>query len=111
MGTSFAFPTASNRACWRPQPSESSDAFHLQLVQRVLADGFAFVTSTTLRVTTSLRMCTINPRTTDSDIVQTLAKLSELAADPSLGRYLSRLQGCFSTQIGLFLQKANLFDP
>jgi aromatic-L-amino-acid/L-tryptophan decarboxylase len=58
----------------------ATDAFHLQLVQRVLSDGFAFVTSTTLRGITSLRMCTINPRTTESDIVQTLEKLDELAA-------------------------------
>lgn len=57
----------------------ATDEFHLRLVQRVLLDGFAFVTSTALYGTTTMRMCTINPRTTESDVLQTLAKLDELA--------------------------------
>ncbi|MGH7601468.1 MAG: pyridoxal phosphate-dependent decarboxylase family protein, partial [bacterium] len=40
-----------------------------------LNDGFAFVTSTTLRGLTALRFCTINPRTTFDDIRQTIARL------------------------------------
>jgi hypothetical protein len=46
----------------------------------MLKDGFALATSTVLRGRTVLRMCTINPRTTESDIELTLEKLDSLAA-------------------------------
>ncbi len=50
-----------------------------KLVEAMLRDGFALVTSTVLRGTTALRMCTINPRTTDRDIDETLELLDRLA--------------------------------
>ena len=56
------------------------ERFHMDLVQRIIADGFALVTSTVLRGQTMLRMCTINPRTTESDIVDTLRRVDELAS-------------------------------
>ena len=55
------------------------DTFHLDLVQRMIVDGFALATSTALRGRTVLRMCTINPRTTEDDIRMTVRKLDELA--------------------------------
>lgn len=54
-------------------------AFHLKLVQMVLEDGFALITSTVLRGYTVLRVCTINPRTTEADIEATLERLDRLA--------------------------------
>ncbi|MGH7451872.1 MAG: glutamate decarboxylase, partial [bacterium] len=45
------------------------------LAAESLKDGFAFVTSTTLKGLTTLRFCTINPRTTFDDIQQTIARL------------------------------------
>ena len=58
----------------------AGDAAHSSIVDAMLKDGFALLTSTALRGRTVLRMCTINPRTTESDIEQTLVRLDKLAA-------------------------------
>jgi aromatic-L-amino-acid/L-tryptophan decarboxylase len=50
------------------------------MVDAMLKEGFAFLTSTVLGGRTVLRMCTINPRTTDSDIALTLQRLHMLAS-------------------------------
>jgi glutamate/tyrosine decarboxylase-like PLP-dependent enzyme len=63
--------------CFRHR--RSGDEAHASLVDAMLKDGFALATSTVLRGRTVLRMCTINPRTTDSDIELTLEKLDTLA--------------------------------
>jgi aromatic-L-amino-acid/L-tryptophan decarboxylase len=64
--------------CFRHR--RSGDEAHASLVDAMLKDGFALATSTVLRGRTVLRMCTINPRTTESDIELTLEKLDSLAA-------------------------------
>ena len=56
------------------------DALQTKLVDLMLRDGFAFLTSTTLKGRTALRLCTINPRTTEQDIVQTIDRLEKFAA-------------------------------
>jgi aromatic-L-amino-acid/L-tryptophan decarboxylase len=56
------------------------DALQTRLVEQMLADGFAFLTSTTLKGVTALRLCTINPRTTEEDIIQTINRLEEFGA-------------------------------
>ena len=56
------------------------DALQTKLVEQMLADGFAFLTSTTLKGVTALRLCTINPRTTEDDVVQTIDRLEKFAA-------------------------------
>jgi aromatic-L-amino-acid decarboxylase len=56
------------------------DALQTRLVEEMLRDGFAFLTSTTLKGVTALRLCTINPRTTEQDIVQTIDRLEKFAA-------------------------------
>ncbi len=48
-----------------------------KIVDAMLADGFAFVLTTSLRGHTVLRICAINPRTTDEDIRQTIHKLEQ----------------------------------
>jgi aromatic-L-amino-acid/L-tryptophan decarboxylase len=55
------------------------DALQTKLVEQMLADGFAFLTSTTLKGKTALRLCTINPRTTEEEIVQTIDRLEKFA--------------------------------
>jgi glutamate/tyrosine decarboxylase-like PLP-dependent enzyme len=55
------------------------DALQTRLVESMLRDGFAFLTSTTLKGVTALRLCTINPRTTEDDIVQTINRLEKFA--------------------------------
>jgi glutamate/tyrosine decarboxylase-like PLP-dependent enzyme len=57
---------------------------HHMLVDRLLEDGHAFLTSTTLNGRTVLRMCTINPRTKESDVDSTLARLARYASDLQL---------------------------
>lgn len=57
----------------------AGEAFHLDLVQRILADGYALVTSTRLGGETMLRACPINPRTTEEDIVETVRRVDRMA--------------------------------
>jgi aromatic-L-amino-acid/L-tryptophan decarboxylase len=46
---------------------------------RALTDsGYAAVLTTRLRARTVIRMCTLNPRTTDADIAETIARLDSL---------------------------------
>ena len=56
------------------------DALQTKLVDLMLRDGFAFLTSTTLKGVTALRLCTINPRTTEEDIIGTIDRLERFAA-------------------------------
>jgi len=71
--------TPANMAVLCFRYSAGSDAFHLRLVQALLDDGSALITSTVLRGRTVLRTCTINPRTTQADIRTTLERLDFLA--------------------------------
>ncbi len=48
-----------------------------RIVQSIVDDGFAFILTTSLREQTVLRICAINPRTTDEDIRQTIEKLAQ----------------------------------
>ena len=49
------------------------------LADRVVADGFAAPSSTVLQGRTVLRLCTLNPRTTDEDIDRTVERCAALA--------------------------------
>ena len=51
---------------------------HPAMVEALVADGHAMVTSTRLGERSVLRLCTINPRTTVTDIDSTIALLAEL---------------------------------
>jgi len=53
-----------------------------RLAARAVADGYAVPTSTVLRGREVLRLCTINPRTTDAEIDATVARLTALAQRP-----------------------------
>jgi glutamate/tyrosine decarboxylase-like PLP-dependent enzyme len=55
------------------------DGYYEALHTAMLADGFAFLSTTTLGGQTALRMCTINPRTSEGDVTDTLAWLDRLA--------------------------------
>jgi glutamate/tyrosine decarboxylase-like PLP-dependent enzyme len=55
------------------------DALNAGLPAAALADGFAYLTTTTARGVTVLRLCTINPRTTPEEIEQVIERLAELA--------------------------------
>jgi aromatic-L-amino-acid decarboxylase len=58
---------------------DADEGFYHDLHDAMLRDGFALATSTVLNGRTALRFCTINPRTTDEDVEQTLDWLDKLA--------------------------------
>jgi aromatic-L-amino-acid/L-tryptophan decarboxylase len=58
-----------------------SDEVQTQLVDLMMRDGYALLTSTELRGVASLRLCTINPRTTEADIVDTIERLDKFARE------------------------------
>ncbi|HET6725076.1 MAG TPA: aminotransferase class I/II-fold pyridoxal phosphate-dependent enzyme [Gammaproteobacteria bacterium] len=58
---------------------EEADALNAEIVRRVSADGYAMLSSTRLNGRTALRLCTINPRTTDDDIAGTINRLDDIA--------------------------------
>ena len=59
--------------------ADATDALHGRLVEEMMADGFAIVTSTVLNGRPVLRLCTINPRTADADIEETIRRLTLIA--------------------------------
>jgi glutamate/tyrosine decarboxylase-like PLP-dependent enzyme len=57
----------------------ADDGINHRLIDRMYDDGFAFLSSTILRERTALRLCTINPRTTEADILETIDRLERFA--------------------------------
>ncbi|RMF76487.1 MAG: aminotransferase class I/II-fold pyridoxal phosphate-dependent enzyme, partial [Chloroflexi bacterium] len=54
------------------------DTLNLHIAEAIRADGFAVIFTTTLKGKTALRMSTINPRTTEADIRETIQLLERL---------------------------------
>jgi glutamate/tyrosine decarboxylase-like PLP-dependent enzyme len=75
-GWEILSPTQMATVCFR---FGKSDELQTQLVDTMMRDGYALLTSTTLRGLVSLRLCTINPRTTEEDIVGTVKRLDKFA--------------------------------
>lgn len=70
---------------WKTSTSDSAeiknklDALNRAVAARMQVESFALVLSTELRGQTVLRLCTINPRTTEEDITKTIDALKEAA--------------------------------
>ncbi|MBT5876522.1 MAG: aminotransferase class I/II-fold pyridoxal phosphate-dependent enzyme, partial [Candidatus Latescibacteria bacterium] len=62
-----------------PSDGRDVDGYNRSLVQPLLEDGFALVMTTEIKGRTVLRFCTINPRTTEEDILQTIERLEYFA--------------------------------
>jgi glutamate/tyrosine decarboxylase-like PLP-dependent enzyme len=60
---------------------EQNDALNQRLVGRMIQDGYALLTSTVLLGRTVLRLCTINPRTSEADVRETIARLTKFASE------------------------------
>jgi glutamate/tyrosine decarboxylase-like PLP-dependent enzyme len=58
---------------------EEIDRINQRIVEGMIAEGFAFLTSTVLRGRVVLRLCTINPRTTEEDLAETIRHMEVLA--------------------------------
>lgn len=56
----------------------ADESFYPRIHDAMLGDGFALATSTVLHGRTALRLCTINPRTSEQDIARTLDWLDRL---------------------------------
>ena len=63
-----------------PSDGRDLDAYNRSLIQPLLEDGFALVMTTEIKGKTVLRFCTINPRTTEEDIKQTIERLEYYAS-------------------------------
>jgi aromatic-L-amino-acid/L-tryptophan decarboxylase len=60
--------------------SEISE-IHRRMVEAMAEDGFAFANSTALRGQTVMRLCTINPRTTEDDVRATIRQLEQFGRE------------------------------
>jgi glutamate/tyrosine decarboxylase-like PLP-dependent enzyme len=60
--------------------SEISE-IHRRMVEAMAEDGFAFANSTALRGQTVMRLCTINPRTTEDDVRATIKQLEQFGRE------------------------------
>ena len=63
---------------YHPEQGDVDD-FNRQLVEPITADGFALVMTTSVKGNTVLRFCTINPRTTEDDIEETIERMETYA--------------------------------
>jgi len=57
----------------------AEDAVQTRIVDAMLREGYAFLTSTKLKGAICLRLCTINPRTTDAEMIETVKRLDNCA--------------------------------
>jgi len=57
------------------------DAHNQRLIERIIADETAMISSTLVRGRPVLRFCTINPRTTEEDLERTIERFEALASD------------------------------
>jgi glutamate/tyrosine decarboxylase-like PLP-dependent enzyme len=83
------------RYVWQGHPDGSADgarrldALNRSIAARMQEQGFALVLTTELRGQTVLRLCTINPRTTEEDIAKTVEALDEHAGKESNTKLVS----------------------
>jgi glutamate/tyrosine decarboxylase-like PLP-dependent enzyme len=75
-GWEILSPAQMATVCFRFGDDEALPA---RLVEKMLSDEYAFLTSTKLRGKVALRLCTINPRTTSEEIIETIARLDRFA--------------------------------
>jgi aromatic-L-amino-acid decarboxylase len=61
-------------------PKQDIDLINQQIVDDIFKEGFATVSSTRLRGRKVLRLCTINPRTTEDDIRDTIHRLEHFGS-------------------------------
>jgi aromatic-L-amino-acid/L-tryptophan decarboxylase len=59
------------------RPENEINEIHRRMVEMMTEDGFAFANSTVLRGQTVMRLCTINPRTTEDDVRATIKQLEQ----------------------------------
>src|SRR5262245_6445266 len=63
------------------RPENEINDIHRRMVEMMTEDGFAFANSTVLRGQTVMRLCTINPRTTEDDVRATIKQLEQFGRE------------------------------
>jgi glutamate/tyrosine decarboxylase-like PLP-dependent enzyme len=63
--------------------TQTLNEINLQIFRKLASDGYALVTTTTLRGFVTLRMVTINPRTTEADIHGTIERIIRFGNEAS----------------------------
>ena len=63
---------------YRAGSEEETERINREIVPGLMADGYAMLSSTTLRGKTILRLCTINPRTTEEEIEETVRRIGKI---------------------------------
>lgn len=68
---------------FRPKgfPEQRLNALNKKIIEKIVEDGFAMISSTSLKEQTVVRLCIINPRTTEKDIRQTISKLHTICKE------------------------------
>jgi len=61
------------------QSIEESNQFNKAIIDEIVKTGFAMISSTLLKGHLVVRLCTINPRTTETDIKETIKQLNQIA--------------------------------
>ena len=74
-GFEIVSPARMGIVCFRFGPDDSAQT---RIVDELLAGGYAVLTSTVLGGRTCLRLCTINPRTTEGDIRRTIGEILKI---------------------------------
>ncbi len=68
--------------CFRYRPEgwevAAVDRLQGQIVEAMMADGYALATSTVLKGRPALRFCTINPRTSDDEIYEAIRRMAAM---------------------------------
>jgi glutamate/tyrosine decarboxylase-like PLP-dependent enzyme len=59
---------------------DAVDALQSRMVAEMFVEGYAMATSTVLRGRPCLRLCTINPRTTEEEVRETIRRLAAMGA-------------------------------
>src|SRR5699024_9909966 len=72
-GWEIVSPATLGIVCFRR--SGADDAATDELVRRTVAEGYAAPSTTILDGRTVARLCTINPRTTDEDVINTISRM------------------------------------
>lgn len=68
------------------------DALNRGLVEKMIEDGYAMVSSTVMNGRTVLRLCTNNPRTTEEDIRKTIQRLERFGKELSFRAEQAKVQ-------------------
>ncbi|HYJ78041.1 MAG TPA: hypothetical protein VEW03_00365, partial [Longimicrobiaceae bacterium] len=60
---------------------DALDELQRRITRELLASGYAMLSTTELRGRVALRLCTINPRTTEAEVRETVRRLERIGRE------------------------------